>query len=32
MMTVPKINEADYCPDCGWYVGDDEGRASHGVC
>lgn len=20
------------CPDCGWYIGDAEGRASHGVC
>ena len=29
---TPAINESDYCPECGWYVGDDDGRDTHGIC
>jgi hypothetical protein len=25
---IPAINEADYCPDCGWYLPNGD----HGAC
>lgn len=32
MITVPPIDENDYCPECGWYIGNAEGKESHGAC